>query len=440
MVVSDWYACGGVSDVAPNPRHETECPLCAKQLTIVSSEHSATCECGAVLVECAVCHKCVTAPNIVHDHYCSTCAEDTFTCCECGDVCHTSRTRRRENDTGEYCSACVELCGCCGDVINGEDTVEVAGGDIICEDCADTHCEECSDCGRPVYRNQLMYDEYCRSCARNYLRCDACGDFIFRVDAEECEGDHFCCDCVPQNRIHSFNYKPHPEFHGSGKLFFGIEIEAEGVRCEEDAIAQEEIPDLYYIKHDGSIANGLEIVSHPMSWDFIKSNEQLVFGTFKEMANMGYRSYQTTTCGMHVHVSRAGFRNRLHQWKFCRLFSQFPLEILKASRRRDMEKLCAWAAPAEEEIVHLARILKGKAKRTRYRAVNTCNAGTLEVRIFRGTLAQVGIMANLEYVKAAVDFTYNARLLCSYSEFREFINKNKRSYPHLNTLYEKMVA
>ena len=58
-----------------------------------------------------------------------------------------------------------------------------------------------------------------------------------------------------------------------------------------------------YIKHDGSIDEGFEIVTHPMSLDYHKNNmpwERI----FEKALAMDYRSHQTSTCGLHIHVDR----------------------------------------------------------------------------------------------------------------------------------------
>ncbi len=57
-----------------------------------------------------------------------------------------------------------------------------------------------------------------------------------------------------------------------------------------------------YIKSDGSLDDGMEIVSHPMTLDFHK---QFCWKEIMRKAiSLGYRSHQTGTCGLHIHVNR----------------------------------------------------------------------------------------------------------------------------------------
>jgi len=89
--------------------------------------------------------------------------------------------------------------------------------------------------------------------------------------------------------------------------FFGVELEADHGN-EKDAAARDvTFGDLSYVKHDGSLTDdGIEIVTHPCSlryhleqfpWDEILSS----------LADYGFRSHDTSTCGLHVHVSRSAF-------------------------------------------------------------------------------------------------------------------------------------
>ena len=102
-----------------------------------------------------------------------------------------------------------------------------------------------------------------------------------------------------------------------------------------------------YIKHDGSLDDGLELVTHPMSLDF-----QLHRVPWAEICGkaveLGYISHQASTCGLHVHVSRAAFGETEAQQdaaiaRVLYFFEKHWEELLKFSRRtpRQLER---WAA------------------------------------------------------------------------------------------------
>ena len=60
-----------------------------------------------------------------------------------------------------------------------------------------------------------------------------------------------------------------------------------------------------YIKSDGSLDDGMEIVSHPMSLNY---HQNFCWQEIMSKAvALGYRSHQTSTCGLHIHVNRTAF-------------------------------------------------------------------------------------------------------------------------------------
>lgn len=69
--------------------------------------------------------------------------------------------------------------------------------------------------------------------------------------------------------IKSYYYKPEPIFYGSGNLFMGVELEIDKGGEEPDkadgilSVANKDSEHIY-AKHDGSIEDGFEIVSHPV--------------------------------------------------------------------------------------------------------------------------------------------------------------------------------
>ena len=62
--------------------------------------------------------------------------------------------------------------------------------------------------------------------------------------------------------------------------------------------------DHIYIKHDGSLDDGMEIVTHPMTLE-CHCNEMPWQTVMQEAISMGYLSHQCGTCGLHVHVNRS---------------------------------------------------------------------------------------------------------------------------------------
>ena len=111
--------------------------------------------------------------------------------------------------------------------------------------------------------------------------------------------------------IQDYYYKPEPTFYGNGPRFFGVELEIDGggenslharrlLRLANDGMER------IYCKHDGSLDEGFEIVTHPMSLDY-QLHQMPWMQLCKEAVTMGYTSHQAGTCGLHIHVSRLAF-------------------------------------------------------------------------------------------------------------------------------------
>ena len=212
--------------------------------------------------------------------------------------------------------------------------------------------------------------------------------------------------------IHEYSYKPNPIFYGEGNRYFGIELEIDEAGKDDD-YAEELLDianiheDLLYIKTDGSLDDGMELVSHPCTLDY-HCNEFPWEDILHCAIRQGYRSHQTSTCGLHLHVNRTAFSDSQegqdevisrilyfveHHWN----------ELLKFSRRSEYS-MNRWAARYGYE--HTPKAIMDKAKKGgngRYAAVNLCNYHTVEFRLFRGTLKYNTFIATIQLVNRICD-------------------------------------
>jgi hypothetical protein len=242
--------------------------------------------------------------------------------------------------------------------------------------------------------------------------------------------------------INSYSYKPKPEFNfikGEDKnsLFFGIELEIEN---EENKISNKRAAqkideilsdDIVYLKSDGSLCNGFEIVTHPMSFSFIKSIPEKFSLMLEYLKNNGFRSYNSTTCGMHIHISKENFTT----WQLFRFMSFFNdnKEFIVKLSQRDESKLKKWASLSDEnkdELVYKTiSAKKCKDNFSRYSAINLCNDKTIEIRIFRGTLAQGSFFKNIEFCQALFEYTRDNSTV-TLQGFKEYV-ANKKEFKNL---------
>lgn len=112
-------------------------------------------------------------------------------------------------------------------------------------------------------------------------------------------------------------------------------------------------PEHIYIKRDGSLNEGIEIVTHPMTLDYHKA--QMPWAAVMEAALAeGYYSHCAETCGLHVHVNRDSFgkTEEAQETVIARIIffvKNHCNELLRFSRRtkRQMEKW-AWKDSSKE--------------------------------------------------------------------------------------------
>ena len=166
-----------------------------------------------------------------------------------------------------------------------------------------------------------------------------------------------------------------------------------------------------YIKSDGSLNDGMEIVTHPMSLRYHK--EKMPWAeVMKSAIHMDYRSHKTSTCGLHIHVNRTAFGNTRETQDECisrvlYFVEHHWLELLKFSRRTEYQ-MNRWAARygyknSPKEILEDAK----KGCNGRYACVNITNYHTIEFRMFRGTLKYNTLIATLELVDKICELATN---------------------------------
>ncbi|MBR6581886.1 MAG: amidoligase family protein [Ruminococcus sp.] len=329
------------------------------------------------------------------------------------------------------------ICSHCGNEITDDD-YSMVNGQIVCSDCVERYCCTCDRCGATIFDSDAYGDEYtnlCRYCYDNYYtRCENCDALVHVDDAYHYNNSDYCSECYhdianENSAIKEYGYKPEPVFYGDNSRYFGVELEIDGAGKDSDNareildIGNEENEHIY-IKSDGSLDDGIEIVSHPMTLDYHKN--YCWSEIMKKAVSLGYRSHQTSTCGLHIHVNRICFGESREEQdetisKILYFVEHHWNELLKFSRRSEYA-MNRWASRYGYE--NSARAILDKAKKGnngRYAAVNLMNYSTIEFRMFRGTLKLNTFMATLELVNTiinvALDHSEDGLHKLSWSEF-----------------------
>jgi len=287
------------------------------------------------------------------------------------------------------------------------------------------------NCEEIVWDNDVHTDEntcICHHCFENYYtRCEECDSIVHNDDAYEYDNCYYCYNCYQNIRknsaIHDYSYKPTPIFYGENSRYFGVELEIDGAGKDDDnakellEIANENAEHIY-IKSDGSLDDGMEIVTHPMSLNYHKNFcwDQLM----RKAVYLGYRSHQTSTCGLHIHVNRKSLGlDSIQQEEVIGRILYFVEhhwnELLKFSRRSEYA-MNRWASRYGYENSPKAILEKAKKGNCgRYAAVNLCNYSTIEFRLFRGTLKHNTLIAAIELVDKICDLA----MLCTDNEMQK---------------------
>lgn len=281
---------------------------------------------------------------------------------------------------------------------------ETNSGEFVCDECG-FQCDACHDWHFSSWGAE--------DCCNPDRQCDECGDY-----SETEEMAEMCCG---GRWVHDYSYTPSLQFFSgedtvrryatNGVLYLGMELETENAMDHMDqfyADASEDYGDPHFVwaKRDGSLGErGVEFVTMPATLDAFRTH--FPFRALERLNANGARSFHTGTCGMHIHVSRSGFVDAPHVWRFVKLQTwNVPMCEMVAQRPS-----CSWArwtsnGSIEDSDESLPDVIKGKASNhERYVALNFQNSETIELRYFRGNLRTDAIVARLEFVHAMWEYT-----------------------------------
>ena len=333
---------------------------------------------------------------------------------------------------------------------NSHDVLEVMSlekymGMRRCEPCVKNIVEEyggednifyCDHCEGYEYKpdsREFNGTWYCEVCYNdNVYECDDCDVTYWHND------DHDCNDVG--NLIHDYSYRPRPHFFGEGKYHFGFELEVES-RYDSRKAGAEYVIDKAgshaYLKNDGSLSNGFEIVTHPHTLE--EYQKKFNWSCISGLSSRGYRSWNTSTCGLHVHVSRTAFGNitrtseilksQAHELRFIKLIYDNQRQIERLAGRTSSY------ARFNDKGKLSARVKYGRQD-DRYEAVNSQNETTLEIRVFKGSLKPERILSAIELIHASVEYTRDLKVsgnnrALKWINFVRFVADNEITYPNL---------
>lgn len=380
---------------------------------------------------------------------CYTCACNYAQCSECANRYDVTRQQQ--------CCAVIPRCNMCNrresetypltrDValMSRYSYVQTETLSGVCTPCLDEQIITCVCCARRArqtesYNHNNSGSYVCLGCVSGYtnngVEWNTCGRhaIAFRPGIDELE----CCD--PYATIHPYSYKPTPAFKGDGPMFYGAEVEI----CANDitrsaAVAGRGFKGLVYLKDDGSVSSGFEMVTHPMSFGYWAT--EFPWETFNALRDSG--AYEHRSCGIHVHASRSGFSGAAHQHRWLAFFDRNQAQIEKIARRSGSSYArFGQLTPADKKSVARRKDHESPAYHQRYSAVNVNNRHTYEVRIFATSIDPNVVFSAVSFVAATVEYTRQLRGRdvmklggMTWSGFRSFVE----SRPEYATLLSEM--
>jgi uncharacterized C2H2 Zn-finger protein len=251
-------------------------------------------------------------------------------------------------------------------------------------------------------------------CAQVYRRCPVCNRFYHKRFAVF-DGEEFVCpDCgvafeaaLEEDVIKAHSYKPKAKHYGHFQkdLLLGIELEVDhGGKDNKKAkellkiVNGNEHEKYVYIKHDGSLNDGFEIVSQPATLH-VHISQIPWRKAFEYLKKQSYESDNTSTCGLHVHINRLflgkTYRSIVNtEARILFFFETFWNKLVKFSRRTQYE-ISRWCERYGTTDYDQAILWNNES---RYYALNFQNRATIEFRIFKGTLDYNTFIATLALV------------------------------------------
>ena len=370
-------------------------------------------------------------------------------CIACNTELNSDDDGTTTSDGDPVCDSCVIMCIKCERVDTVDDDYNDVEGELWCQSCTRNDAHWCDLCDNYftgyTYGTDDSSDTMCERCFEdNTSYCEDCDNTYLNGCDYDHDGDN------DGRTIHDYSYRPDPIFRKSDdeqtRLYFGIEIETE-VRggdysnrrsAAEYAQQQLEMYDLAYLKSDGSLECGFEIVTHPLSHSYFMKDGDRLWNTIDKLkSEYGMMAWGTKTCGLHVHISRAGFNSGSHQHRFLQLVynNKDFYEVLAGRSSSHWAKFDDIFDPNTGQ-----KSFKNKFDRhgsDRYSAVNTNNRNTLEIRIFRGSLNPRFIKSAIDLAHASVEYTrvMSVREVrddgLSCLKFRQYIESKPDLYPSL---------
>lgn len=328
------------------------------------------------------------------------------------------------------------------------------------QDEADEFATHCDDCGELVSLDYTTYmgnleRRVCNDCRDdNYVQCERCGDWMLSRDAHyDNDDDPYCDDCYDEDHPEGIcSYHAHKGSYvkrcTAGEVpdkVFGFELETQknDNTSETARVVSEwsdDNDDLLVMEEDGSLDDGVEIISHPMTWKYFRQKDW--DGLFDSLKNCGTRAWDGgEETGLHIHLSRDFFDNKQHLGAFMYFIAYNYDHVIEVAGRGPnsycfgpddwsstrvviLDQLCG-AAPLIRPILY-SKLAEAK-QYSRYDSINTANRETVEMRMFRSSLNTTRFYNDIKFCLYAIDYAREIMYGDRTPLWRDFMNYTRES-------------
>lgn len=299
---------------------------------------------------------------------------------------------------------------------------------------------KCSNCGKNVNANDVIVTDYgfiCKDCfevgSRTYHKCLVCGAYTVNVNMI-CDN---CISGVYVKNINGYGTKPKPVFKNYkydkdiplGNRYYGLELEYSNT---DSVQAKEKMFDLYkdkwlYNKRDGSLCDGVEIVTSPCDY---KSIMWLLDKIKEPIKSITSRTKYTQNAGIHIHVSKKSIPS----------YNIYKLSyLLNNIQAKELSSIMFYLSGRNVKVsdnylgryAKIGDISEFKNETDRYLALNLTNKNTIEFRIFKTT-------NDMDKVKSYINFVESMIRFVDITPFKD-INLNNYLLYLLNNPFDKKI-
>ena len=355
----------------------------------------------------------------------------------------------RESIVTALCPSCTDECEWCEEPVRLES--RNFSDVVLCPSCEDD-ARECAGCGTMLnvsdgdyYTFDTRYrrdDYYCRRCYESRVTsCENCDETYHEDDEPECGCNDYSGIILPYGAMRDNNDRIfHVGINDDGSVnvirsqhrfnrsefvhepVMGIEIEAEAEQCDlltgaqffQRMINDERL----YLKEDGSLSHGFEIVTQPHTLDMYQNHFD--WSPFKQLSSYGFRSYKYHDpkyhhdVGFHIHINRNAFyTKRLHERTSSSPhlygFLSFIYHNVNAMTRISSRN-SHYGTITENELDNIYGYARHRSYGDRSVAVNCRNQHTIELRCFAGALNPNRALGYIEFTHALWAYTGSGRI------------------------------